>query len=178
MLTLTNLLEEAKCYDSVRKLRWPDGVVWCPKCGADEVIKRGKDDTHPHRQRYHCKGCQRQFDDLSDTVFAGRHQPLRVWMGCLYLMGLNLSNQQIAEELGLNQSDVHQMTGQLRQAIVDKKPEVQLSGEVECDEVYVTAGHKGHPEAVKKRGVKGGGASSKGFGAEERSKPKSRQYLG
>ena len=23
---------------------------------------------------------------------------------------------------------------------------------VECDEVYVVAGHKGHPEAVKKKG--------------------------
>lgn len=178
MLTLTQLLEEAKCYESVRRLRWPDGVVWCPKCGSDAVVKRGKDDTHPHRQRYRCKGCQRQFDDLSDTVFAGRHQPLQVWMGCLYLMGLNLSNQQIAQELGLNQGDVHQMTHQLRQAIVDKKPEVQLSGDVECDEVYVTAGHKGHPEAVKKRGVKGGGASSKGFGAEVRSKQKSRRYSG
>jgi hypothetical protein len=27
---------------------------------------------------------------------------------------------------------------------------VVLEGEVECDEVYVVAGHKGHPEAVKK----------------------------
>ena len=26
-----------------------------------------------------------------------------------------------------------------------------LEGEVECDEVYVVAGHKGHPEAVKKK---------------------------
>ncbi|MBE9107929.1 transposase, partial [Nodosilinea sp. LEGE 07298] len=33
MLTLTHLLEEAKCYDSVRTLRWPDGVIRCPKCG-------------------------------------------------------------------------------------------------------------------------------------------------
>ncbi|MBE9109463.1 transposase, partial [Nodosilinea sp. LEGE 07298] len=77
MLTLTHLLEEAKCYDSVRTLRWPDGVIRCPKCGSKEVVKRGKDDAHPHRQRYRCKGCHRQFDDLTDTVFAGRHQPLR-----------------------------------------------------------------------------------------------------
>jgi len=42
------------------------------------------------------------------------------------------------------------MTSQLRTGIVAGKPEVILSGEVECDEVYVTAGHKGNPEAVKK----------------------------
>jgi transposase-like protein len=32
---------------------------------------------------------------------------------------------------------------------------VTLSNEVECDEAYVIAGHKGHPEAVKKKGRKG-----------------------
>lgn len=38
------------------------------------------------------------------------------------------------------------------------QPEPRLSGEVECDEVYVVAGHKGHPEAVKKKAALGGGA--------------------
>jgi hypothetical protein len=40
----------------------------------------------------------------------------------------------------------------LRQGIVDRTPPEELSGEVECDEVYVAAGHKGHPEAVEKKG--------------------------
>lgn len=94
--------------------------------------------------------CGRYFDDLTGTVLAGHHQPLRVWILCLYLMGLNLSNRQIGQELGLSQDDVQRMTSQLRAGIVAAQPEVELSGEVECDEVYVVAGHKGHPEAVKK----------------------------
>ena len=114
-----------------------------------------------------CKGCKYHFYDLSDSVFATRHQPLRVWVGCLYLMGLNLSNAQIAHELDLSQNDVYKMTSELRQAVVEKKPEVKLSGEVEFDEVYVTAGHKGQPEAVKKKGVKGGDGNLKDFGDEE-----------
>jgi hypothetical protein len=40
--------------------------------------------------------------------------------------------------------------------VVLRKPEVTLCGEVECDEVYVVAGHKGHPEAVRKKGGPGG----------------------
>ena len=44
------------------------------------------------------------------------------------------------------------MASQLREGIVERKPVETLSGEVECDEVYVVAGHKGHPEAVKKKG--------------------------
>lgn len=177
MLTLTHLLEDAKCYEIIRGLRWPGGEVVCPHCQSPTVIKRGKDDKHPHRQRYACKGCQHQFDDLTGTVFMGRHQPLRVWIGCLYLMGLNLSNQQIAQELELHKDDVHAMTMQLRQALVAQKPEVQLSGTVECDEVYLTAGHKGHPEAVKKKGVKAVGGNSKGFAVAAPSRRKNRRSL-
>ena len=46
------------------------------------------------------------------------------------------------------------MTRQLRQGVVVRKPAVTLDEEVECDEVYVVAGHKGHPGAVKKKGAK------------------------
>ena len=116
-------------------------------------MRKGTDDTQPARQRYACRGCDRRFDDLTGTVLAGHHQPLAVWILCLYLMGLNLSNEQLAKELGLNDSDVQVMTTQLRQGIIQSKPEVKLSGEVECDEVYITAGHKGYPEAVKKGGA-------------------------
>ncbi len=63
-------------------------------------------------------------------------------------MGLNLSNQQIAAELGLNKDDVQQMTSQLRDGVVVNKETVSLSGDVECDEVYIVAGHKGNPAAV------------------------------
>jgi hypothetical protein len=86
-------------------------------------------------------------------VLAGHHQPLRVWVLCLYFMGLNLSNRQIAQELDLSVPDVQVMTDQLRHGLVVKTPAVQLAGEVEIDEVYVVAGHKGQPAAVAKGGV-------------------------
>jgi len=126
--------------------------VRCPGCGSSSVIRDGCDDTQPHRQRYRCKACASRFDDLTGTVLAGHHQPLRVWVLCLYFMGLNLSSRQIAGELGLAASDVQVMTEQLRQGLVAKTPAVELTGEVEIDEVYVVAGHKGQPTAVAKRG--------------------------
>ncbi|MCK7578077.1 MAG: hypothetical protein MZV65_21585 [Chromatiales bacterium] len=55
------------------------------------------------------KTAEKQFDDLTDIIFSGRHQPVKVWISCLYLMGLNLSNRQIALELNLNESDVQKM---------------------------------------------------------------------
>ena len=65
---------------------------------------------------------------------------MRQWVGCLYLMGLNLSNRQIAQELGLNENDVQDMTRTLRQGVVERSDTPQLSGTVEIDEVYIVAG--------------------------------------
>ena len=157
ILNILNLIDDVKCFETVRQMRWPDGVT-CPHCASPRVTKQGHDETQPARRKYECTACHRRFDDLTGTIFAGHHQPLRTWITCLYLMGLNLSNEQIAQELDLNSDDAQKMTSQLREGIVERTPEVTLSGEVECDEVYVTAGHKGHPEAVKKKDAGGGGA--------------------
>jgi hypothetical protein len=100
------------------------------------------------------KTCCGRFDDLTGTVLAGHHQRLRVWVLCLYFMGLNLPNRQIARALGLSQPDVQLMTEQLRTGLVARTPPAQLGGEVEIDEVYVVAGHKGNPAAVIKRGAR------------------------
>src|SRR4051794_337115 len=121
MVSIQDLFDDAKCYQTARHLRWPDGVT-CPHCSSASVIKNGRDDTEPHRQRYECCGCRRRFDDLTDTVFAGHHQPLRTWIGCLYLMGLNLSGLQIAQELDINKDDAREMVQQLRQGIVARRP--------------------------------------------------------
>jgi len=110
-------------------------------------------------------------------VLAGHHQPLRVWVLCLYFMGLNLSNQQIAKELSLCGSDVQAMTEQLRRGLVAKTPELALKGEVEIDEVYVVAGHKGQPKEVAKRGGSGGVAGWQARRAAARWRRTSRRSL-
>ena len=156
LVNLSSLIDDAKCHELVRQHRWPDGVR-CPRCEGASVTRHGRDDTHRHRQRYRCAGCGTRFDDLTGTVLAGHHQPLRVWVLCLYLMGLNLSNRQIARELDLGVSDVQAMTEALRHGLTAKLPPVILRGEVEIDEVYVVAGHKGNPAAVAKEAAPAAG---------------------
>ena len=151
-IKIPQLVDDAQCFETARNLRWPNGVQ-CLHCGSANVIKNGHDTTQVHRQRYCCKKCSRSFDDLTGSVFEGHRQPLKMWILCLYFMGLNLSNHQIAAELGLNKDDVQQMTRTLRKGVEAKRPQVRLEGEVECDEVYVVAGHKGRPAAVKKKGA-------------------------
>ena len=157
LVNLSSLIDDARCYELVRQHRWPEGVR-CPHCGSASVARHGRDDVQPQRQRYRCTGCGARFDDLSGTVLAGHHRPLRVWVLCLYLMGLNLSNRQIARELDLCVSDVQAMTEALRQGLTAKLPPVVLRGEVEIDEVHVVAGHKGNPAAVAKKVAPAAGA--------------------
>ena len=75
LVNLSGLMDDAKCFAFVRQHRWPEGVR-CPGYDTAAVIHDGCDDSQPHRQRYRCKECARRFDDLTDTVLAGHHQPL------------------------------------------------------------------------------------------------------
>jgi len=120
MVRIHALLDDEKCFEAVRSMRWPHGTR-CPDCDSESIAKRGFHTTQRARQRYECQACRRQFDDLTGTIFEGHHQPLRAWIVCLYMMGLNLSNQQIAQELDLHKDDVHAMTTLLRDGIVAKK---------------------------------------------------------
>jgi transposase-like protein len=129
LINLSALLDDAKCFDLVRQHRWPRGVR-CPGCDSAAVIRNGRDKAQLHRQRYLCKACHERFDDLTNTMLAGHHQPLRVWVLCLYLMGLNLSNLQIAAELDLAASDVQAMTEHLRNGLAAQAPAAKLAGQV------------------------------------------------
>lgn len=118
-VNIKHLVDDVPWYQTVRELRWPDGVA-CPSCESKQVIKRGCDDTEPARQRYECHDGDQRFDDLTGTIFAGHHQPLKVWILCRYFMGLNVSNAHMAHELSLNESDGYQMTTARRDGIVKK----------------------------------------------------------
>src|SRR5918995_5957833 len=135
LVNLSALIDDARCFALVRQQRWPEGVR-CPACGSGSVVRDGFDETRPHRQRYRCEACAGRFDDLTGTVLAGHHQPLRMWVLCLHLMGLNLSTRRIARELGLDGSDVQAMTEQLRRGLVAKVAPLRLAGEGGIQEGY------------------------------------------
>jgi hypothetical protein len=61
------------------------------------------------------------------------------------------------------------------EGLVAKIPEATLEGEVEADEVYVVAGHKGNPAAVQKKVGPDGADGSRERAAAARSKRKSRR---
>ncbi|CAN5890584.1 hypothetical protein BH23PLA1_BH23PLA1_37080 [soil metagenome] len=66
MVNIQDLFDDAKCYQTVRDMRWPDGVT-CPHCSSASVIKDGRDDTEPHRQRYTHAGAAADASTTSPT---------------------------------------------------------------------------------------------------------------
>jgi transposase-like protein len=150
MCRLNNLIDEGKCDEEVRRIRWLNGVCG-PACTSNKITQRGRNHRQQACRRYTCKNCGKRFDDLTGTLFMGRHQPWSVWFAYLYLMGLNGSNRQIAEALNLNESDGPAMAEVLRGGIVKRRSNGRMSGVVECDEVYVVAGPKGRPDRIQGR---------------------------
>jgi transposase-like protein len=75
LLNIRAIIDDIKCFETVRGLRWPDGVR-CAHCESASVIRHGRDETQLPCHRYHCRSCKRYFDDLTGTIFEGHHQPL------------------------------------------------------------------------------------------------------
>ena len=88
---LNNLLDEGKCYEEVRRIRWPNGAR-CPGCPSNKIPQRGRNHRQQECRRYTCQNCGNRVDDRTGTLFMGRHQPWSVGFADLYLMGLNGSN--------------------------------------------------------------------------------------
>jgi transposase-like protein len=76
-ISIKRLINEEQCYEAIRQLRWSDKIR-CPYCDSEHIIKRGRHSTQTARCRYECKGYEKRFDDLIDTVLAGHHQPLSI----------------------------------------------------------------------------------------------------
>jgi transposase-like protein len=119
LIQLHKLLDVAQCYSLLRSVRWPEGTV-CPACLATDIVKNGKDPHQIHCQHYKCKSCKTYFDDLTDTVFSGSHQGIHQWITVLYMMNLNTSMAQIADELDITEMTAQNMCAIIREGVVKK----------------------------------------------------------
>jgi transposase-like protein len=143
IIQLHKLLDVAQCYDLLRAIRWPTGVI-CPNCSTTEIIKNGKDPHQIHCQHYKCKACQRYFDDVTDTVFSGSHQGIHQWITVLYLMNLNVSMAQIADELAISEMTAQGMCATIREGIVKKNLFLSLASTLKLMNVMLLQATKGN----------------------------------
>ena len=113
------------------------------------------------RQRCHCSDCERDLDDLTGTIFAFS-QVITNLFACGYcastLWGSICLARRLARSLVWMQTA--RMTWQLNfeMEFLRRSPRsyFRVKRNVECDQAYIVARHKGNPEGVEKRT---GGAS-------------------
>ena len=150
---------EEECLGHLHLLRWPGGVR-CVFCGSERVVKTGMHGKRVRAQRYHCRSCDRWFNDKTGTPFAGSHLPLRTWFFVAFLMQFRVSVMEISRALGMRYATVFDMVKKLRSSLYAGRMAEKLRGEVEMDEAYVKAGLKGKRglrRAPRKRGLKARG---------------------
>ena len=110
----------------------------CPFCGQDNIAGPWHTPWRKACHRYRCRTCGKSFNDRTGTLFEGSKLPLSAWFLAMFLVELGKTIAEIAKELPCDYHTAHRLVWAIRERRV-------LSGVVEVDEIYQTAGHKGCP---------------------------------
>ena len=103
---LTLKLSDYEIVELIRRHRWPSGVR-CPYCGSPRVCRNVKAPRRPYLQRYICRNCGKQFNDLTGTPLAEARIPPSIVLVILYLYyKLGLSQSAAARKLGVVRTTV------------------------------------------------------------------------
>lgn len=147
------------CVGFLAKIRWPNGVA-CPRaeCGAKEVwtIKSKTRGTI-----WRCKACKKQFTVKVGTIFEDSPLGLEKWLPAFWLelaSKKDFSSYQLARAIKVTQRTAWFMLHRIR-AVMQDDNNMQLSGEVEVDEIFV--GGKERFKHASKRLHQGRGAIGK-----------------
>lgn len=126
-----------RCFKYALNLRWPNGLVTCPRCGSE------KHSFVKTRRLWHCKGCKKQFTLKVGTIFEDSPLGLDKWM-CAFWMICNCKNGvsscEVARALGITQKTAWFMLHRIRMAM-DIEPVHPMGwtprDPVEIDETYI-----------------------------------------
>jgi len=151
---------DEQCLKYIQEMRWPDGIVRCPKCGAKEVkrVDRKADSKNRRNWFYLCleKTCHNQFTPTSGTIFHKSHLPLIVWFQAITLV-LNakkgISALQLQRDLGIGGYKTAWYLNHRIREVMAEGPIAKLGGIVEIDETYVGGKQRGHVGKRKNKDV-------------------------
>src|SRR5262245_58177364 len=132
-----------QCQAYIHTLRWKDRPLQCPRCQSRDVDPWGTYHYRPGCKRYCCNGCQRTFNDLTNTLLHQSRRSLPHWILATFLLCLSCSSRRIARALGVHSRTSYRWCWWLRNTAMSYEMDRQLEGTVEADDLYHIAGHKG-----------------------------------
>ena len=159
---------EDACRHHFFTIRWPDGVVTCPRCGRSERVKKINQPW-----RWQCRSCDKngyRFSLTTKTIFENTKYPLRVWFQVMYLMlqsKKGMSALQIHRTIGSGDYRTAWYICQRVRAAFQSDEILKLGGEVEVDETFI-GGKDANRHRNKKQGHRNFGGKVPVIGAISR----------
>ncbi|HEY1498468.1 MAG TPA: IS1595 family transposase [Acidobacteriaceae bacterium] len=146
-----------RCFQYALNLRWPGGVVTCPRCNSDRhaFIKT--------RRIWECYGCKKQFSLKVGTIFEDSALGLDKWMMAMWMIAAcknGISSYEIHRAIGVTQKSAWFMAHRIRRAMQDNSI-IRLSGEIEADETFIGGKARNMHVAKKQRRITGTGTKDK-----------------
>ncbi len=137
------------CHNAIVSLRWPDGTVYCPRCGSARV----KYLENARLWKCYEGHARAKFSLKVGTVFEDSPLPLEKWLPALWLIvncKNGISSYELARALEVTQKTAWFMLSRLRLALQGDGGG-KLGGEVEADETFIGAKARNMHASKRKR---------------------------
>jgi transposase-like protein len=147
------------CHKFMVELRWPDGVVRCPRCNSDHVVYLEK----ARVWKCYSKHDSPKFTLKTGTVFEDSPLPLAKWLPAVWMIVNDkngISSWELHRGLGVTQKTAWFMLHRIRLAMQEDSDKLD-GGEVEVDESFIGGSarfmHKDKKAKITGTGGTGGG---------------------
>jgi transposase-like protein len=147
-----------RCFQYALNLRWPNGVVSCPRCGSENHSFIST------RRIWFCKSCKKQFTLKVGTIFEDSPLGLDKWMSAFWMIcncKNGVSSCEVARSIGITQKSAWFMLHRIRKAMQDDFWGSKLDGDVEVDETFIGGKARNMHVSKRERRITGTGGKDK-----------------
>jgi transposase-like protein len=147
------------CRDFMMLLRWSDGVVKCPRCGADKLTWLAKQRVW----KCYAKHERPTFSLKTGTIFEDSPVALEKWLCAVWLIAScknGISSYELHRGLKVTQKTAWFMNHRIRLAMQETGFN-KLGGEVEIDETFIGQKARNMHAAKRERVITGTGGKDK-----------------
>jgi transposase-like protein len=147
------------CKAFMISLRWPAGVVKCPRCQSDKIFWIEKE----HVWKCYGKHDHAKFSLKTGTLMEDSPISIDKWLAALWLIvncKNGVSSCEVARDLGITQKSAWFLNHRIRMAVHNGSIE-KASGHVEADETFIGGKARNMHVAERKRRITGTGGKDK-----------------
>lgn len=123
-------------------------VEQCRKCGADQIVKFGKDKNG--KQRYKCKFCGATFTETSYSVLSHTRYSEFVWDIYIHLLLKGASLEECAFQCGISVRTAFIWRHKILNALQKDQDNRVMAGIIEADEMFIPVSYKGNHKKSKR----------------------------